>query len=649
MGWSTFKQRAARALSWPQRTFWSSAKVEKCAVWLAHRWRPRMHQALVVGVSGSAGKSTTRHLVHALLQSRYGPGIGTPAASYFAFTIAEAVLKLRRQHRFLAAELHEGTPGMMRRIAAILRPDVAILTVARDDHASAFASKADLHDEMEELLRHVPVKGTAILNADDARVMAMRGSCRGRVLSYGLHPEADVRAVDVHAAWPQHLRLTVLHGDASQVLHTRMLSEHWVSAVLAATACGLVAGMALPEIAKVLALVEPFEGRMQECRSRDGVVFIRDDYKAPQWTLPACIEFLRRVQGRRKVLVLGEVSDKQGSKEMVLKRLMLEALEVADLVVVVGSLSSAVLKLKQGDRVERIGAFVRTRDASAFVNAWLRPGDLVLLKGSNKQNHLSRILLDRDGEIHCWRDDCRFDRFCRVCEHRQVALGPPAIPIHAVPDEPAVVATEEEFDYLLLGLGNADAPSYVNTPHNAGFALLEHMAAAHGAEWQSLAWGWQADLSLKGYRLRLAKMRSPMNQIGPKLMPLLDALGLPPERCVLAYDDMATPLGRLTAREGGSAGGHRGVASILEAAQTDTFPRIKLGVAPAQSQEPLRVAEYVLRPFAPDALHTLLSTLAQGEGKLFALLQNLRSRAKAAARAKGSVTRTAKPEQSVRG
>jgi UDP-N-acetylmuramoyl-tripeptide--D-alanyl-D-alanine ligase len=646
MTWSRWLQWTKALLSWPQRTFWSSAKVEQCAIWLARQWRPRMRQALVVAVSGSAGKTTTRHLVHALLQSRLGPGVGTPAASFFAFTAAEAVLNLRRRHRFLAAELHEGTPGMMRRIAGIVRPDVAILTVARDDHASAFASKAALFDEMEELLRHVPARGTAILNADDPIVMAMRTSCRGHVMTYGLHENADLRAEAVHSGWPNRLRLTLVHRAAREAVTTRMLGEHWVSSVLAATACGLVAGMTLPEIAEVLARVEPFEGRMQEMRCDDGVIFIRDDYKAPQWTLPACFDFLRQVVDRRKVLVLGEVSDNQDGKELVLQRLVVEALSVADLAVVVGPWSSAVLKLKRGDFAERIFAFTRTRDASAFVNAWLRPGDMVLLKGSNRQNHLSRILLDRQGDIRCWREDCRLARFCRVCDDRLRSVGAPANVIHPMPIESIRATAAQPVDYLVLGLGNSAEPGHADThaPHNLGITFVDRLANTHGLEWQSAPWGWHADIVLGDQALKLAKMRSSMNQIGPKLMPVLAALGLPPQRCVLVFDDLSLPLGKLALRERGSAGGHRGVASILAAAQTDTFRRLKLGVAPADAAG-MRTAEYVLRPFPADALPAIQTMLAQSEDRLLVFLHGLRAKAHGAKREEPLSTKDAEANQ----
>ena len=621
MGWIDFKQQVERVLRWPQRTFWSSATVSRCAVRTAAWWRPRLRETLVVGVTGSAGKSTTRHVVHALLEDHLGQGVSTPAATRYAMSTAMAVLQVRRRHRFLAAEMHEGLPGCMRPAAQILKPDVAIVTVARDDHASAFSTTQALFDEMEELVRHLSASGTAILNADDPVVLDMRRSCRGHVLSYGLNPRADVRAEAVEVAWPKHLQLTLVHGDAREHVQTRMLSEHWVPALLAATACGLVAGMSLKQIARVLSRVEPYEGRMQESRSQDGVTFIRDDFKAPQWTMPACFEFLRRATAPRKVLVLGEISDVDGSKPVVLGRLAADALRVADLVVVLGPWASAVLKLKRGAEADRIFAFTHTRDASAFVNRWVRPGDLVLLKGSNRQNHLARIALDREGSIQCWRDDCQLDKFCRVCDQRLRVVGPPSRSVVQPASIQILAAQSGSVEFMVLGLGNAQDPQYENTPHNIGFAFLDVLAATHSAVWETTPWGWSCPVSVAGRRMMLAKIRSSMNQIGPKLPPLLSSLGLSPERCILVFDDVATPLGKIRLRLRGSAGGHRGVASILEAAQTDAFPRLKLGVAPSDPK--LRIVDYVLSPFHPDTAQLRQAMLAQGEERLLSLMQDV--------------------------
>jgi PTH1 family peptidyl-tRNA hydrolase len=115
-----------------------------------------------------------------------------------------------------------------------------------------------------------------------------------------------------------------------------------------------------------------------------------------------------------------------------------------------------------------------------------------------------------------------------------------------------------------------------------------------------------------------------MNQIGPKLQPLLSTIGLSPEQCVLAFDDVATPLGKIKIRLRGSAGGHRGVASILEAAQSDGFPRLKLGVAPSDTG--LRIVDYVLSPFQPETAPVLQSMLAKGEERLQSLLEEVRRR-----------------------
>lgn len=72
---------------------------------------------------------------------------------------------------------------------------------------------------------------------------------------------------------------------------------------------GLATGMTLAQCAEGIASVAPFDGRMQPVTTPDGVTFIRDDFKAPLWTLDACLEFMKTAQAKRKIIVIGTLSD----------------------------------------------------------------------------------------------------------------------------------------------------------------------------------------------------------------------------------------------------------------------------------------------------------------------------------------------------
>ena len=88
-----------------------------------------------------------------------------------------------------------------------------------------------------------------------------------------------------------------------------MCGTHWIPSVLGAIGGGLAAGMTLDECAKGIASVAPFDGRMQPVDTPEGVTFIRDDYKAPLWTVDACFEFMKVARAQRKIIVIGELQD----------------------------------------------------------------------------------------------------------------------------------------------------------------------------------------------------------------------------------------------------------------------------------------------------------------------------------------------------
>ena len=130
---------------------------------------------------------------------------------------------------------------------------------------------------------------------------------------------------------------------------------------------------------------------------------------------------------------------------------------------------------------------------------------------------------------------------------------------------------------MLIGLGNP-GDHRANTAHNIGFAVLDRLADAYSATWQSEPEADISRLEWDGHAVWLIKPRAQINHSGTALHALSRRLEFGPEHCILVYDDLNLPLGMTRARMRGSDGGHRGVRSILEAFQTDQFRRVKLGV-----------------------------------------------------------------------
>lgn len=592
--------RLRDALAWRLHRLLGDRVVYGSLLAAARRWRGAMRKPVYMAVAGSAGKTTAKELMLGML-SQHGKGVGNVGSFNNIEEIAKALLRVRPWHRFFVTELSEDRPGVMDRALALLRPSVGIVTVLGDDHLASFDSRDAIAGEMAKLIAALPATGTAVLNADDSAVLAMAARSAAKVILYGTSPSADLRAEDIRSIWPDRLQMTLVHGTERAPLQTQLCGTHWIPSVLGAVGGGVATGMTLEECAAGLAKVAPFTARMQAVSSPGGVTFIRDDFKAPLWAIGACFEFMKAARAKRKIIVIGELQEVGPRKAEKYVKTALLAQSIADVTIFVGPWASSVLKARKPGAEQALRVFNHVRDASDYLNAILREGDLVLLKGANKQDHLIRMILARGEGIACWRDDCERQSFCDECPDRHKPSGAqPSLPL-PLGEEPTPSAASagankvEPRQTMIVGLGNPE-PAYVNTPHNVGYAVVEQLAASIGLAWSATQDAFIAQGSLDGQPMCLVKVMTPMNLTGAGLRRLVEHLAFDPSQCILVFDDLDLPLGSIRTRLGGSAGGHRGVASILEAFQTDAFRRVKVGVGQAGTK--VNRAQYVLTPFA---------------------------------------------------
>jgi UDP-N-acetylmuramyl pentapeptide synthase len=314
----------------------------------------------------------------------------------------------------------------MARSVRVFRPRIGVVTHIADDHRKSFRTLEATAADKGKLIEALPADGAAILNADDRRVLAMRERTRARVMTYGLSTCADVRGDSISCAWPQRLSLVVVYGAARVHVRTRLLGEHWSYAILAALATGIALGISLEEGARAIEAVDPVEGRMSPVLSADGVLFIQDDWKAPLWTISGSLQFVRSARALRKIVVMGTISDYAGKASRTYPTVARAATEVADRVIFVGPLAHCALRARASERDDRILSFQTLHELMFFLNEYLVPGDLVLLKGSRHTDHLERLVLARGNAISCWRVGCRRGTHCHDCGLRHSSFLPAA-------------------------------------------------------------------------------------------------------------------------------------------------------------------------------------------------------------------------------
>ncbi len=151
-------------------------------------------------------------------------------------------------------------------------------------------------------------------------------------------------------------------------------------------------------------------------------------------------------------------------------------------------------------------------------------------------------------------------------------------------------------DWLVVGLGNP-GENYARTRHNAGFRAVDRLAAALQVKVDRAKFrGLTAQAVWQGQKLLLLKPQTFMNNSGLSVMDAARFYKLPPERVIVIFDDISLPVGRLRVRADGSAGGHNGIKSIIGALNSQSFPRVKIGVG--QKPHPdYDLADWVLSNF----------------------------------------------------
>ncbi len=164
-------------------------------------------------------------------------------------------------------------------------------------------------------------------------------------------------------------------------------------------------------------------------------------------------------------------------------------------------------------------------------------------------------------------------------------------------------------EYIVCGLGNPGT-QYENTRHNAGFMAIDTIAKNINADVKKLKFkSLTGDVMLGGVRCLLMKPTTFMNNSGEAVREALSFYKLPPERLIVIYDDISMDVGRTRIRRKGSDGGHNGIKSIILCLNSDSFPRIKIGVG-AKPHPDYNLADWVLSPFLKEQAEALESSLS---------------------------------------
>lgn len=372
----------------------------------------RIHQPFIIGITGSAGKSSTKEAVYHVLHDHFGDNIrkshgnfnsemGLPLAILgygerksapgwlWPFFLIQAYFKTFQKTfpKYLVLELGVDKPGDIAYFGRIIKLDIAVITSVSGAHLANFAMTSDYHAEKLSILKIVKDGGIVIANRDDA------------VLAKIDFPKTIFYAVSDHTAnfYAENIKLT-LSGTEYRIcsvgqkiaIRSELLGPQFVASALAAFAVGQNFLIQSLQIKKSLEKIKSMSGRMRTIAGKEKCILIDDTYNASPVSVKAALDVLENIKySGRKVAILGNMNE-LGKFETEEHRLIGEySRDKADLTVFVGK--NALIMAKANSQTDKLLIFANRRELIKSLDTIIKPHDLILIKASQNGNFFEEV------------------------------------------------------------------------------------------------------------------------------------------------------------------------------------------------------------------------------------------------------------------
>jgi UDP-N-acetylmuramoyl-tripeptide--D-alanyl-D-alanine ligase len=277
---------------------------------LAHALVDLNPDMVVIGVTGSSGKTSTKDLLSSVLE-HHGETVANVGSLNSEVGVALTVCRITPTTAYLVLEMGSRGIGHIEYLTRMAPPRIGVVLNVGTAHLGEFGSREAIGRAKAELVQALPVTGFAVLNADDPIVRGMANQTQAHVIQVGESASATVRAVDVCLDLQGRAAFTLVTEHGSAPVTLGLHGEHHVGNALAVAAVALVVGMASGDIATALSNARPLSRWRMEVHERDdGVTIVNDAYNANPDSMRAALNALAAMgKGRRTWAVLGEMRE----------------------------------------------------------------------------------------------------------------------------------------------------------------------------------------------------------------------------------------------------------------------------------------------------------------------------------------------------
>ena len=396
-------------------------KIVQIILYVLARLALRRYRPLVVGITGSVGKTSTKEAIASVLKAQYhnrvrknelnlNTEIGVPLTilgvsgggkNIFAWLLSlfKGCLKIIWNSSYpeiIVLEMGADKPGDIRYLVKLAKPTVGVVTAVGEIpvHVEFFAGPKNLAREKARLVEGLLSTGFAILNFDDDTVLDMRERTSAHIITFGFDQGADVRATAMeirnHSSSegelvPDGINFKLEYrGKIVPVRLVNVFGKGAAYAALAAASVGVAMKMNLLEIAEALANFEPPPGRLRLIEGEKQTRILDDTYNSSPIAAIAALETLKALPAQRRIAVLGDMLELGKYSEGAHRSIGEKASGAADILITVGDRARFMSNeaLARGMSEEKIFSFSTTEEAADKLEEILQKGDLILIKGS---------------------------------------------------------------------------------------------------------------------------------------------------------------------------------------------------------------------------------------------------------------------------
>ena len=354
----------------------------------AAKKREKMKDLLVIGITGSYGKSSMKEILAHILSKKFKV-LKTPENINADIGVAQVVLKqLKKEHEVFIVEMGAYKKGEIEKTTKVAQPQISIMTGINLQHVSLFGNLASIQQAKYELVEALPEKGLALFNGDDEHTRALFRQCKTPKRLYATDPLIDkahqsITLVGPPKTTPEGLELTVMEEGEEVVLKSSLLGKHTATNIMGAVTLARELDVEWKDIKEALIEIKPHTRTLQLKKGIKDSIIIDDTYSANENGVLAALDVLDQMRARRKTCIIQPLIELGPFAEKVHRIIGAKIAQTCDFCIVTSrDLFSVILQeaMDNGMSKDAIFCLPNPLDAVRKAQELTDSGDIILLE-----------------------------------------------------------------------------------------------------------------------------------------------------------------------------------------------------------------------------------------------------------------------------